>query len=344
MGVYTEMAVKHAADTTPFTEADSFQLALDMQRADHAMFEALIELDFGEIYQEMGIMLVTEADEAEGKKFSINAMKQKVISAIDMIIGLIRKAVEAFSKKWNQLMDKDAPLYTKYKEAFHKNIGDCTLTGYKVPDFAKFEAAQKESNEDIELRNIMSITDIAGMDSVDAINKKKEEILSSIKSATENAKKCDLNQCFVDGSADKQLKDVVNASKIDEYMKTGCRNTVKQLREKAKKQISYLEKTKKMQSSASKNDADTEKSKLSAINSIATAINHLITTSRNMQIAQIRAIYGATRKIWIAVASGKQAKAKDEKSGEETTQTVNASYVEDLATLSDLYMEEAFVF
>ena len=101
MGVYTEMAVKHAADTAPFTEADSFQLALDMQRADHAMFEALIELDFGEIYQEMGIMLVTEADEAEGKKFSSNAMKQKVITAINTIIGRILKAVEAFSKKWN---------------------------------------------------------------------------------------------------------------------------------------------------------------------------------------------------------------------------------------------------
>ena len=343
MGVYTEMAVKHAADTAPFTEADSFQLALDMQRADHAMFEALIELDFGEIYQEMGIMLVTEADEAEGKKFSINAMKQKVTNAIDAIIGLIKKAVEAFTKKWNQLIDKDAPLYNKYKEAFHKNISDSTLTGYKVPDFAKFETAQKESNEDIEISNIMTMSTIAGMDSVDEVNKKKEEVLSKIKTATESAKKFDVNQCFVDGSADKQLKDVVKADKMDEYMKSGCRTIVKQIREKANNQISYLEKTKKMQSSSSKNDADTEKAKLSAINSIAAAINTQITTTRNMQIAQIRAIYGATRKIWIAVASGKQAKVKDE-SGEEKTQTVNASYVEDLATLSDLYMEEAFVF
>lgn len=344
MGVYTEMAVKHAADTAPFTEADSFQLALDMQRADHAMFEALIELDFGEIYQEMGIMLVTEADEAEGKKFSINAMKQKIGNAIESIIGLIKKAFTAFTTKWNQLMGRDKPLYDKYKEAFHKNIGDCTLTGYKVPDLSKFESDNSTfaSNEKALLTKVIN-SDIISATTVEAVNEAKSKFVSNITDIAKKMKEQDVDIYFVEGSADKQLKDVVDAAKFDQYMKTGCKSMIDKFKKDTDTMIKEFESVKALYSK-NLGDSDLAKAQLSAISSMITAENSLFTTAKNLNISQMRTIYGSVRKIWIAVASGKQAKAKDEKSGEETTQTVNASYVEDLCTLSDLYMEEAFVF
>ena len=344
MGVYTEMAVKHAADTAPFTEADSFQLALDMQRADHAMFEALIELDFGEIYQEMGIMLVTEADEAEGKKFSINAMKQKIGNAIESIIGLLKKAFGAFMTKWNQLMGRDKPLYDKYKEAFHKNIGDCTLTGYKVPDLSKFESDNSTfaSNEKAILTKVIN-SDIISATTVEAVNEAKSKFVSNTTDIAKKMKEQDVDIYFVEGSADKQLKDVVDAAKFDQYMKSGCKSMIDKFKKDTDAMIKEFESVKALYSK-NLGDSDLAKAQLSAISSMITAENSLFTTARSLNISQMKTIYGSVRKIWIAVASGKQAKVKDEKSGEETTQTVNASYVEDLVTLSDLYMEEAFVF
>ena len=344
MGVYTEMAVKHAADTTPFTEADSFQLALDMQRADFAMFEALIELDFGEIYQEMGIMLVTEADEAEGKKFSINAMKQKIGNAIDSIIGLLKKAFTAFTTKWNQLMGRDKPLYDKYREAFHKNITDCTLTGYKVPDLALFEKDSQDlfSNEK---RVLTSDTNniIISAKTVEEVNEAKANYVKNTNNIAKDIKEQKIDGYFIDGSADKQLKDVVDAAKFDNYMKTGCKSMIDQFKKTTDQAVKEFEAVKTLYSK-NLGDSDLAKAQLSAISAMITAENSLLSVARNLRISQMRTIYGSIRKIWIAVASGKQAKAKDDKSGEETTQTVNASYVEDLATLSDLYMEEAFVF
>lgn len=334
MGVYTEMAVKHAADTVPFTEADSFQLALDIQRADHAMFEALIELDFGEVYQEMGILAITEAEEAEGKKFSIQAMKQKVIAAIDAIISLIKRAINTITEKWNQLMDRDSKIYTNYKDAFHKNIGSCNVSGIKVPDFDKLENL-KEKDEIV----IQDIIDIADADDVNTVNQKKDTVVERLKNEIKGISEKKKDEVFISGSDKKPLKDAVDAAKIDQYMKVGCRSFVKELKAAAENQIKYLEQTKKVQSSKVK-DSDTGKAQISAINSIIATYNRLITTTRSMKISQAKTVYAAARKIWITVASGKQPK----KSSDNEDQTVNASYIENLGTLSDLYVEEAFVF
>lgn len=344
MGVYTEMAVKHAADTAPFTEADSFQLALDMQRADHAMFEALIELDFGEIYQEMGIMLVTEADEAEGKKFSINAIKQKVKDIIDKFITGVKKFIKLVAVKFDQLFQRDQALYKKLAGDFDKNFNNTNMTGFLAPDYTKIEKGIGDNTFVTILSNFNDFKKaLDGADSVESINNAKKSYSDKMTALKDQIKNMSVDGYFIKDSVNKPLKDAVDdPNKVKEYMQKGCKNSVRDLEKYGEKVISSVDTIKKSVDSADSKKDDVSKAYLTAISngvSIAHTVNNTFIT---FQTSVMRKAYAETRKIFIAAARG--AKAKENNQTSDNNQTVNASYVEDLCTMSDFFVEEALTF
>lgn len=351
MGVYTEMAVKHVADTAPFTEADSFQLALDMQRADHAMFEALIELDFGEIYQEMGIMLVTEADEAEGKKFSINALKENVLRIIGKFLEGIKTLGKTIFEKFQSIFDKDKVLYNKYKDEFAKNANNTIVPkGTMIPNVKLYSEISTDINKQLsdiynravnEISNNGSIAEVNNLK--DSIKEDIDKVVAKIKNPQGDSARGELVYYNL-ASESIKISDAVNPAEVEAAMKQGMKKEIKMAENITSAAAKHFEDLKTVVARTDKDnnmkDTNMSKAKLSALGSLSSQYGRACQMFIQFQIKGIKDIYAAYRKLWIL---GSQVGVhRDEKDDEK--EAVNASYVEDLCTLSDLYMEEAFAF
>ena len=127
MAVYSSKVMNESAAV--IAEAvNPLQYAIDIQRDDLQLFNAVIEADFAEVYSEAGLTTLTESDitsllEAEGNKF-----KQKIDEVIEKAKVVINNLITKFIATVDSLFKNDEKLVEKYAKVVSKdNCSGCTV-------------------------------------------------------------------------------------------------------------------------------------------------------------------------------------------------------------------------
>lgn len=356
MGVYTNMAANYVNNIGDNPVLESLQFSLDMQKADHAMFEALIELDFDEVYQEAGLSVYTEADIKAGRKFSLKAIKAKVVEYINKFIDMIKRVTAKIVAKLQDIFNKDKKLVKKYGERFKKNASSHDFKEeVEIPDFKKIENEMRKLNGgnitggDDKFETYSGfLSNIRNLSTPDEVTNRANGYVDHIKQTSTAIRETKYDSFFT------KVKGILGGgtiSSIDSYMNTGLQAAIKDIKDNAKRLQSLLEKEKKYYESDdffnSRRVVDDEGNEdqaaatlTSAISkgsiSILSAFSSVVTVQRNFNINLIKRTYANVRKLYVACSSESKKEEKDDQ------QAVNASYEYALGVLSDTYIEEAF--
>ena len=120
MGVYTNSAAVNEASLEEFlAEADTssfnpYGFMVDTYRADQALFEALIEVDFAEVYNESGMLFLDEADQEEMKKAPKEGIWKRIWTALENIGKWIASFFKSIGDKISEIVTSNKKLIEKY--------------------------------------------------------------------------------------------------------------------------------------------------------------------------------------------------------------------------------------
>lgn len=336
-------------DTVSMTES-SLQLMLDLEKNDHLMFESLIELDFCEVYQEKGMVYISEAEQTEGKKFTIQQVKTKVLGAIKTIVEAIQNAYKVIERKILEIFNKDKKLFAQYEKQFDENVDSCTVTGFKIPDFDKVEyyLGKKANEEDAkQADDIMSYAEkmLYASDSgdVDEVNKYGQMIEEANKARYDKIKNVKIENVFIDKTKEPLGKAISGIKgQIKDYMRTGLKAFITEFKQMHADNIKNLQEYEKVLKDL-KGESDAGVAFLNQVNKMSKEQYKYFNTRKSFTISMIKAVYANIRRIFITCALGKQAKVNKE-TGEKEEKPVNASYLMNIGEMSDIFVEEAFEF
>lgn len=350
MGVYTNMAANYVNNIGDNPVLESLQFSLDMQKADHAMFEALIELDFDEVYQEAGLSVYTEAEVKAGRRFSLKAIKAKVVEYINKFIDMIKRVTAKIIAKLQDIFNKDKKLVKKYGEKFKKNAATHNFKEEtEVPDFKKVEAEMRKLNGGSDKFETYSgfLANIRNLSTPEEVTSRADGYVQHIKDTANTIKETKYDSFFTKTTGTLGGGTI---SSIDSYMNTGLQAAIKDIKDNAKRLQGLLEKEKKYYESDDffnsrrvvddeGNEDEKAASLTSAISkgsiSILSAFSSIVTIQRNFNINLIKRTYSNVRRLYVACSV-------ESKKEENNDQAVNASYSYALGVLSDTYIEEAF--
>lgn len=206
MGIYsTEAAKLFKANEVEFdpNAAGLLEFAINSQEADHAMFEAMLEMDYMEYYQEAGQMVVTEEEKSEGAGNAIKAVGKKIVAAIEKFLQVVQVAMQ---KLVNFVMEKtkaDKKLVEKFGKSLDlakakQNNPDGKVVVGKVDEaaaaIAKFVSEKKKGYEEA---TSLSAADFSAKK--DEVKKDADELASKFNDFFEEKKISELSDTsFVD--------------------------------------------------------------------------------------------------------------------------------------------------
>jgi hypothetical protein len=176
MGVYSEMAAEqlneqNMLDNFKFT--DLLEFSVDLERADQAMFDAMLEMDFHEAFCESGLIYLSEEEKASGIESAIGKMKEKLVALINKFVEMIKTAVAKIMNALAELTERNKALVAKIgklnKNEFRKLFADYPKKGeIKITNvkegfddevkaaFKKLSDIQKDANND---KRVLAIKD-----------------------------------------------------------------------------------------------------------------------------------------------------------------------------------------
>lgn len=166
MAVYSRKVMNESAAVV--TEAvNPLQYAIDIQRDDLQLFNAVIEADFAEVYSEAGLTTLTESDissllEAEGNKF-----KQKIDDIIEKAKVVINNLIVKFITTIDNLFKNDEKLVAKYAKVVSKEkCSGCTIKQETIDEeaFNEFTANLRswvfKAKSDVEEEKVSDTTEL----------------------------------------------------------------------------------------------------------------------------------------------------------------------------------------
>lgn len=132
MGFYTE-AAKRLNNITPIDAASFF---IECAETEQALFEGLIELDFAQVYNESGVIKLSEADEAAAKDASDKAIEQASKN-------IFQRFLEALKKVFDKVTAALADFFNGTKSLAAKKLDNpraknCQIKDVWFSDYKKF--------------------------------------------------------------------------------------------------------------------------------------------------------------------------------------------------------------
>lgn len=118
MGVYSSLAVQKVNEQNMlenFQFSDLLEFAIDIQKSDQAMFDAMLELDFHEAYESKGIITLTEADKLDAAKVAVKNIWGKIKEALTKFLGMIKTYAAKISNAFAELSGKNKQLTAAIK-------------------------------------------------------------------------------------------------------------------------------------------------------------------------------------------------------------------------------------
>ena len=110
MGVYSNLALEKINEQSAIENCEPnslLEFAVDIQRADHAMFNSILESDFQEAYVNNGVVLLTEAEVKEGEDATKKNIFQKIVELLKKLVEKVKSAIESFIIKAEQFFAKN---------------------------------------------------------------------------------------------------------------------------------------------------------------------------------------------------------------------------------------------
>jgi hypothetical protein len=118
MGVYSNLAVQKINEQEMlenFQFSDLLEFAIDIQKSDQAMFDAMLEMDFHEAYESKGIITLTEADKENAVKVAVKNIWGKIVEVLKRFLGMIKTFIAKISNKFAELSGKNKQLVERIK-------------------------------------------------------------------------------------------------------------------------------------------------------------------------------------------------------------------------------------
>ena len=218
MGVYSNLAVQKINEQEMlenFQFSDLLEFAIDIQKSDQAMFDAMLEMDFHEAYESKGIITLTEADKENAVKVAVKNIWGKIVEVLNKFLDVVKTFVAKISNKFAELSGKNKQLVERIKTPIKstiiekikgKNIQvtalnvDVDVIKNKINAFLKvYEKADSGSDVSGEVKTLLS-----GLNGVDQYFTKMDLVkyldkieISELRDKVDDPKK-DLNKVIKD--------------------------------------------------------------------------------------------------------------------------------------------------
>lgn len=204
MGIYSNMAaelLKEQEVAFDPNAAGLLEFAVNSQRAEHAMFETMLELDVAEYYVESGTLVLTEEEKEEGAGNAIKNIGKKIAEAIEKFIQTVqlfidkivnfvaektkidKKLIEKFGKKLDlkkaQANNPDKEVVISDPSVLNKSL--ITFIGARSSQ-SRSVAAGNTKVEDVDIENVKkNLEDIVNDETFKSVFTKKK--ISELKAA-----------------------------------------------------------------------------------------------------------------------------------------------------------------
>ena len=125
MGVYSNLAVQKINEQEMlenFQFSDLLEFAIDIQKSDQAMFDAMLEMDFHEAYESKGIITLTEADKENAVKVAVKNIWGKIVEVLNKFLDVVKTFVAKISNKFAELSGKNKQLVERIKTPIKSTI------------------------------------------------------------------------------------------------------------------------------------------------------------------------------------------------------------------------------
>ena len=242
MGVYSNLAIQKINEQEMlenFQFSDLLEFAINIQKSDQAMFDAMLEMDFHEAYEEKGIISLTEGEKIDAIKAAAKGIWNKIIETLNRFLGIVKTFLAKIDEVFSQLSGKNAKLIEtigplNYKELL-KAVGDNDTQVTIIDEPKAFD--RNMTTRTSKIRHAMERA-VAG--DTDSIKSDIESDIKNLHSAIEeNFKKVSIK----DSITENNVKDLYNAVKNPGINKE-VKNTIEHLIEDINKHISDFTKKK----------------------------------------------------------------------------------------------------
>ena len=308
------------------------EMVLECERNDLRMFEAVINCDFIEAYNEAGIISINEDGENEAKNETKKGVVQKIKELFKRAIEAVKRFVASAIAKIKNMFANDAKLYKTYIENFDKNA-----VGYQMSAWRTLESDVDNASRDVLSRGMSAIQkDIANLDkasSNDEITKYVENTKKYLK-GEDIAKEVD--ELFFGDKKETYKLTSTDVGIIKEVVKNSNR-AISSVKAHGKHVINMLQ-NKQSELKADRTMADDKDelalAKLNAKYKIAGMTIKYTNKALNAVYNAYARYLAQCRRAF--VLAGKKASAKEEQKND---QTVNASYDFMLGEASNDFVE-----
>lgn len=120
MGVYSGNRTL-LGESTNTDYSHIMEMVIESERNDLRMFEAVINCDFIEAYNEAGIISLTEESKEDAKEETKKGIGQKIKELFKKAIESVKRFIATFVAKLKNMFANDAKLYKQYKDNFENN-------------------------------------------------------------------------------------------------------------------------------------------------------------------------------------------------------------------------------
>ena len=151
MGVYSSKALT-LAESASVGVSESFnplQAVIDIEQADHKLFEAVIETDFIQAYNEAGLTVMTESDVEAVNEATFEGIKNTIINTLTKIKEAVVKFFQMIFGKIDQIVGNDKGLVKQLGSYYDwEKVKDAPIK-VDVIDYDKWEKEIKQPVYDI---------------------------------------------------------------------------------------------------------------------------------------------------------------------------------------------------
>jgi predicted transcriptional regulator len=242
MGVYSNLAVQKINEQEMlenFRFSDLLEFAIDIQKSDQAMFDAMLEMDFHEAYESKGIITLTEGEKIDALKAAAKGIWGKIVETLSKFLSIVKTFFAKVSNVFAELSGKNKMLVEKIGPLDQKKlltaVGDneSQVTIIDQPDAFKRNLLSRIDK----VRNAMNKAVAGDTDSI------KSDIESDIKNLHSAIEENFVKVSIKDSISKVNLKNLYNSVKSPEIDKD-LKNTVDKLIEDIETNISKFKKDK----------------------------------------------------------------------------------------------------
>lgn len=370
-------------ESTSLKEQTSFnplQFTIDLHRADQAMFEAVINLDLMDAFNESGVISVSESEMEMQLEAASGGIWQKIKSLISKAKTAIMNFVKKIADKFQTIFDKDKRMFKKYGKAFNEIVNNARSSAASGPGVSANDI--KSGTGEYEIPNYQVIDNIINNGDkqlgklnyskvVGAINMVRDENEFS-KKVEEFNKVCEQVTKEFDELGDKLTVKKSNTalvtalgeegiSRIRDNIQKGKANRINRIKIVMNTQLKELdnaEKNAKIDQSEGGHGYDTyldknakkdqagSAAKYNAIFSVISASQKVVSRAMNLQLAAIKKEYSLERKYFMQLVRANKKNDKvhpDLKKDEKEEAKNEATYrIWAVGECSDIYMEQTY--